>query len=77
VIGIEPLDETRKIAEAGHSSSVPPSIGSDSRAQSVSSCQCSTDHELGLTELQEVADRTLGAEGLPWYVSYRVCVGVK
>jgi hypothetical protein len=36
-----------------------------------------SDHELGLTELQEVAGRPLGAEGLPWYVSYRVRVGVK
>ena len=36
-----------------------------------------SDDELGLTALREVAERTLGLEGLPWYVSYRVRVGVK
>jgi SAM-dependent methyltransferase len=36
-----------------------------------------TDDELGLTTLREVAERTLGDQGLPWYVSYRVRVGVK
>jgi SAM-dependent methyltransferase len=35
------------------------------------------DDELGLTALRRVAERVLGAEGLPWYVSYRVRVGVK
>jgi len=36
-----------------------------------------SDDELGLTALRRVAERALGAEGLPWYVSYRVRVGVK
>ena len=36
-----------------------------------------SDDELGLTALREVAERTLGVEGLPWYVSYSVRVGVK
>ena len=36
-----------------------------------------SDDELGLTALREVAERTLGSEGLPWYVSYHVRVGVK
>jgi SAM-dependent methyltransferase len=35
------------------------------------------DDELGLIALRDVAERTLGSEGLPWYVSYRVRVGVK
>jgi hypothetical protein len=33
--------------------------------------------ELGLTALRGVAERTLGSAGLPWYVSYRVRIGVK
>jgi ubiquinone/menaquinone biosynthesis C-methylase UbiE len=36
-----------------------------------------SDGELGLTALRDVAERTLGAEGLPWYVSYRVRAAVK
>ena len=36
-----------------------------------------SDDELGLTAFREVASRTLGDQGLPWYVSYRVRVGVK
>ncbi len=36
-----------------------------------------SDDELGLTALREVAERTVGSAGLPWYVSYRVRVGVK
>ncbi len=36
-----------------------------------------SDAELGLTALRRVAERTLGAEGLPWYVSYRVRVAVR
>lgn len=36
-----------------------------------------SDDALGLTALREVAERTLGSEGLPWYVSYHVRVGVK
>jgi SAM-dependent methyltransferase len=36
-----------------------------------------SDGELGLTALREAAERTLGAEGLPWYVSYRVRAAVK
>ena len=36
-----------------------------------------SESELGLTALREVAERTLGAEGLPWYVSYRVRAAVK
>ena len=35
------------------------------------------DDELGLTALREAAQRTLGAAGLPWYVSYCVRLGVK
>jgi len=30
-----------------------------------------------LTALRETAERTLGAEGLPWYVTYRVRAAVK
>ena len=36
-----------------------------------------SDDALGLTTFREVAERTLGDKGLPWYVSYRVRVGVK
>ncbi len=36
-----------------------------------------SDAELGLTAFRRVAERTLGAEGLPWYVSYRVRVAVR
>jgi len=32
---------------------------------------------LGLDEFRRISERTLGAEGLPWYVSYRVGIGVK
>lgn len=35
------------------------------------------DDALGLTELRAAAARTLGDAGLPWHVSYRVCVAVK
>jgi hypothetical protein len=35
------------------------------------------DEELGLIALRDVAERTLGSEGLPRYLSYRVRVGVK
>lgn len=35
------------------------------------------DAELGLEEFRAVAERTLGAHGRPWHVSYRVCVAVK
>jgi SAM-dependent methyltransferase len=31
---------------------------------------------LALETFREAADRTLGCDGLPWYVSYRVRVGV-
>ena len=33
--------------------------------------------ELGLDALRQVAERTLGDGGLPWYVSYRVHVAVR
>jgi SAM-dependent methyltransferase len=36
-----------------------------------------SDDELGLRAFREAAERTLGDQGLPWYVSYRVRVGVK
>ncbi len=36
-----------------------------------------SDDVLGLAALREAADRALGPQGLPWYVSYRVRVGVK
>lgn len=35
------------------------------------------DDEVGLTALREAAERILGAEDLPWYVSYCVRVAVK
>jgi hypothetical protein len=35
------------------------------------------DMALALETFRQVADRTLGRHGLPWYVSYRVRVGVK
>jgi hypothetical protein len=35
------------------------------------------DGDTGLAALREVAERTLGAWGLRWFVSYRVRVGVK
>lgn len=36
-----------------------------------------SEEELGLGELRRAANQALGAEGAPWYVSYRVRVGVK
>jgi ubiquinone/menaquinone biosynthesis C-methylase UbiE len=33
--------------------------------------------ELGLDNLRQVAERSLGSSGLPWYFSYRIRVGVK
>jgi SAM-dependent methyltransferase len=36
-----------------------------------------SDAELGLDVLRETAERVLGARGLPWYVGYRVRVGIK
>jgi ubiquinone/menaquinone biosynthesis C-methylase UbiE len=36
-----------------------------------------TEDELGLTNLRDVARRTLGDEPRPWYFSYRVRIGVK
>ncbi len=36
-----------------------------------------SESELGLTALREVSERTLGDNGLPWHVRYRVRVGVK
>jgi SAM-dependent methyltransferase len=36
-----------------------------------------SDDELGLTALREAAERALGPDGLPWYVSYRVRVGIR
>jgi hypothetical protein len=36
-----------------------------------------SDDELGLTALRDVAERALGGAGLPWYVSYRVRIGVR
>jgi SAM-dependent methyltransferase len=36
-----------------------------------------SDDELGLTAFREVAERTLGGMDLPWYVSYRVRMGVR
>jgi ubiquinone/menaquinone biosynthesis C-methylase UbiE len=35
-----------------------------------------SEDELGLAALRRVAERTLGKRGLPWYVGYRVLVGV-
>ena len=36
-----------------------------------------SDDALGLAAFREVAGRTLGDKGLPWYVSYRVRIGMK
>jgi SAM-dependent methyltransferase len=36
-----------------------------------------SDADLGLTAFREAAERTLGANGLPWYVSYRVRAAIK
>jgi SAM-dependent methyltransferase len=36
-----------------------------------------TDAEMGLDELRRVSERALGPEGLPWYVSYRIRIGIK
>jgi SAM-dependent methyltransferase len=36
-----------------------------------------SDGELGLTALRDVAERMLGADGLPWYVSYHVRAAVR
>ena len=36
-----------------------------------------SDAQLGLDNLRQVAERTLGDGGLPWYFSYRIRVGVK
>jgi hypothetical protein len=35
------------------------------------------DMALALETFRQEVDRTLGRAGLPWYVSYRVRVGVK
>lgn len=36
-----------------------------------------TDQELGLDRLGRAAVQTLGSAPIPWYVSYRVRIGVK
>jgi hypothetical protein len=36
-----------------------------------------TDQEIGLDRLSSAAFDTLGSEPTPWYVSYRVRIGVK
>jgi SAM-dependent methyltransferase len=37
----------------------------------------SSPDELGITTLRAVAERTIGSRPVPWYIGYRVCVGVK
>jgi SAM-dependent methyltransferase len=98
VVGIEPLDEMRKIAQEGHTApnasfragvAQRTGIPDGAAAKRRVGFACTVgivlpvldlglaDEELGLIALRDVAERTLGAEGLPWYVSYRVRVGVK
>lgn len=36
-----------------------------------------TEQELGLDQLREVANRVIGDEPIPWYLSYRVRIGIK
>ena len=36
-----------------------------------------TDQELGLDRLSSAAFQSLGSEPIPWYVSYRVRIGIK
>ena len=36
-----------------------------------------SDAELGLDDFREASEQALGAEGLPWHVSYRVRIGVR
>ncbi len=36
-----------------------------------------TEQELGIDQLKEVAHRVIGEEPIPWYLSYRVRIGVK
>jgi hypothetical protein len=36
-----------------------------------------TDEEIGLDRLSSVAFHTIGSEPIPWYVSYRVRIGIK
>jgi hypothetical protein len=36
-----------------------------------------TEQELGLDELKEVAHRVIGEQPIPWYLSYRMRIGVK
>ena len=36
-----------------------------------------TDHEIGFDRLSSVALQSIGSEPIPWYVSYRVRIGVK
>ena len=36
-----------------------------------------TEQELGLDQLKEVAHRVIGEKPIPWYVSYRMRIGVK
>jgi len=102
VVDVEPLDEMRKIAEAGNASAnvsfkagvaqqtgVPDGAVERCTAERLVGFACTigivlpvldlghSDGELGLTALRDVAERTLGADGLPWYVSYRVRAAVK
>ena len=36
-----------------------------------------TDQELGLDRVSDAAFQSLGSESIPWYVSYRVLIGIK
>jgi hypothetical protein len=36
-----------------------------------------TEDELGLTELRSVAERTIGDRPVPWFVGYRLRVGIR
>lgn len=62
VVDVKPLDEMRKIAEAGN-------------ASANVSFKAGVAQQTGVPD--GVAERTLGADGPPWYVSYRVRAAVK
>ncbi len=36
-----------------------------------------TEQEIGFDYLARAAYQTLGSKSLPWYLSYRVCIGIK
>ena len=36
-----------------------------------------TEQELGIDQLKDVAHRVIGEKPIPWYLSYRACIGIK